>query len=621
MILRRWKGIAAVLGVGLIGTSNSTAWALGPSFDCSKAATPGQQLICASPELSRTELEYSQAYYALRQQLGETGWQALKTEAIASQIRALQRCGIPLSGHLPPAIEPLADCLRGAYQEQRADLIRRLGESGAQEATRPLEQHVALQQRLLALGFLPSDAATDGVYGAATREAVFAWQRANNRPASGFISDADAQALGDNGTPAVAPKGTLYHAQRETLGCRDPQVIRTLINASHSQRSDQRWVASVTQAGNCTRIGTTGSWALVLQQGDLAVMTSRSPVAPPASLFVIMADFVEDQRGSAAESSQSATAPAPPINLWPPTSPNTAAAKSDISRSPVPSQPESATASGSLPNNDVSTKPSGASPSASIATTSGLQSSRETSGVEFAIAFASIILGVLGVLAWKQRSTNLALERTLRVARAEIQKNAANLRVRRLQLVQPDRYGTVDFEKWNAEKLYYLETRILPLLRAHDLERWLGEVSLKIELMIEDAAQRPIEASAAEPTKYFSNPEVFDPRMDPLDYERYCAMQLERAGWKPRLTVATGDQGADIIASGVDGKTLVVQCKLYSQPVGNDAVQQVYAARTFQSADIAVVASNQPFTRSAQQLAHVNGVRLLHHEQLCAFRG
>ena len=147
---------------------------------------------------------------------------------------------------------------------------------------------------------------------------------------------------------------------------------------------------------------------------------------------------------------------------------------------------------------------------------------------------------------------------------------------------------------------------------------WFEQVAAAINGLIEEAAQRSISAGNPEALRFVSNPEVFDARMDPLDYEKHCALQLERAGWSPRLTAATGDQGADVIASR-DGKILVLQCKLYSQPVGNDAVQQVYAARGFQVADIAAVVSNQSYTKAARQLANVNGVRLLHHEQLCHF--
>jgi len=165
-----------------------------------------------------------------------------------------------------------------------------------------------------------------------------------------------------------------------------------------------------------------------------------------------------------------------------------------------------------------------------------------------------------------------------------------------------------------------MDTRILPLIRAKGLGEWYGQVTYRIDQLIEEAAQRLIQAGEADIAKFVSNPEAFDLRMNPRDYEQHCALQLEKAGWSTRLTAVTGDRGADVIAHR-SGKILVVQCKLYSQPVANDAVQQVHAARDFQSADIAAVVSNQPFTKSARQLANVNGIHLLHHGQLCQFTG
>jgi restriction system protein len=175
-------------------------------------------------------------------------------------------------------------------------------------------------------------------------------------------------------------------------------------------------------------------------------------------------------------------------------------------------------------------------------------------------------------------------------------------------------------EKWNKEKEYYIQTRILPALLARGLGDMYGPLAVTIETMIELAAQRPIAPASDTGSKFISNPEVFDPRMDPIDYERHCALQLEKAGWSARLTPATGDQGADVIAHRA-GKALVLQCKLYGSPVGNEAVQQVIAAQKFQSADLAAVVSNQEFTKSAKELAAVTGVHLLHHEQLAAFAG
>ena len=65
--------------------------------------------------------------------------------------------------------------------------------------------------------------------------------------------------------------------------------------------------------------------------------------------------------------------------------------------------------------------------------------------------------------------------------------------------------------------------------------------------------------------------------------------------------------------------TLVLQCKLYSQPVSNSAVQEISAARLHQQADHAAVVSNAAYTAAAQQLARTNGVYLLHHEELRGF--
>jgi len=232
----------------------------------------------------------------------------------------------------------------------------------------------------------------------------------------------------------------------------------------------------------------------------------------------------------------------------------------------------------------------------------------------------SIIVGAFGLLALKNYITRKRRYRALRISAAEIASQAAILRVKRIQTVIPDAYGTIIWDKWQKEKDYFASTRILPTLRSEGLDVFYQELGAEIDLMIETAARRSIPPASGLTSRFISNPEIFDPRMDPIDYERHCALELGRAGWNALVTVATGDQGADVIARRA-GKVLVLQCKLYGSPVGNDAVQQVIAARQFQSADLAAVASNQPFTRSAQQLAHVSGVFLLHHEQLAAFVG
>jgi restriction system protein len=71
----------------------------------------------------------------------------------------------------------------------------------------------------------------------------------------------------------------------------------------------------------------------------------------------------------------------------------------------------------------------------------------------------------------------------------------------------------------------------------------------------------------------------------------------------------------DLIAEQA-GRKVVLQCKLYSAPVGNSAVQQVFAGKAFEDAYVAVVVSNSTYTRSAHDLAAKNGVLLLHYDRL-----
>ena len=103
---------------------------------------------------------------------------------------------------------------------------------------------------------------------------------------------------------------------------------------------------------------------------------------------------------------------------------------------------------------------------------------------------------------------------------------------------------------------------------------------------------------------------INDSPATPLGYERHCAAILAAQGWRTTLTAGSGDQGVDVLAKR-RGRSLVVQCKLYSKPVGNAAVQEALAGRQFVGATHAAVVSNQPYTRSAHELAKRTGVLLL----------
>jgi peptidoglycan hydrolase-like protein with peptidoglycan-binding domain len=182
-------------GAVMLAVSAGRAYAVGPSFDCGEASTPLTRFICAMPNLSRMDLEFDQAYYALRQQVGPAGLQALKQEAIAFQKQFGQRCGISASGDLPPDAGALGTCLYREYATQRLVWVSRLTGAALQEAARPIEQHLALQRDIQVLGFLPPTQAIDGVYGEGTRSAILSWQHSRNLPETGFLGAADSTAL------------------------------------------------------------------------------------------------------------------------------------------------------------------------------------------------------------------------------------------------------------------------------------------------------------------------------------------------------------------------------------------------------------------------------------------
>ncbi len=103
--------------------------------------------------------------------------------------------------------------------------------------------------------------------------------------------------------------------------------------------------------------------------------------------------------------------------------------------------------------------------------------------------------------------------------------------------------------------------------------------------------------------------------LDPTEYEHYCADILRENGWDVRVTQGSGDQGIDVLAE-KDGFLLAIQCKKYSNPVGNKAVQEAHSGGTFYNASAFAVVSPVEYTPSARELANSLGVHLFHHDDL-----
>ena len=110
----------------------------------------------------------------------------------------------------------------------------------------------------------------------------------------------------------------------------------------------------------------------------------------------------------------------------------------------------------------------------------------------------------------------------------------------------------------------------------------------------------------------------FAPNNIPLDgfrFEEWVAASLKKFGWIASVTSRSNDQGIDVIAIR-DGKTLGLQCKLYNSAIGNKAIQEAHAGKSFHDLDRAAVITNNEFTPSAKALANSTGVLLLNHTQI-----
>lgn len=211
-----------------------------------------------------------------------------------------------------------------------------------------------------------------------------------------------------------------------------------------------------------------------------------------------------------------------------------------------------------------------------------------------------------------------------------VQEHLKTLVRRKRILITRDQYGTRNISGWDKELDYFwrsvLQSKITNALKTHES----GE---KIRIMksiiigtpsptlndeeVKLVAIAEVERLVVEASNQTDNQSASEVPTNPYEYEGYCRSLLEQFGWKAWQTPPSGDQGADVVAE-KKNVVIVLQCKLWSQPIGNKAVQEVVAAKALHSATVAIVVSNQPYTDFAKQLAAANNVLLLHHDDLAS---
>lgn len=106
--------------------------------------------------------------------------------------------------------------------------------------------------------------------------------------------------------------------------------------------------------------------------------------------------------------------------------------------------------------------------------------------------------------------------------------------------------------------------------------------------------------------------------MDGHSFERWCADLLKLNGFENvSVTPGSGDQGVDILAE-KDEVKYAIQCKCYSNDLGNSPVQEIHTGRTVYKCQIGIVMTNQGFTNGAKKAAEATGVLLWGREKLIA---
>lgn len=106
--------------------------------------------------------------------------------------------------------------------------------------------------------------------------------------------------------------------------------------------------------------------------------------------------------------------------------------------------------------------------------------------------------------------------------------------------------------------------------------------------------------------------------MEGHDFEQFCAKLLKANGFSNvYVTPGSNDQGIDILAEKL-GVKYAIQCKRYSSDVGNKAVQEVFAGKSYYNCHVGVVLTNRYFTQSAKELAEKTQIFLWNRDILNA---
>jgi len=109
-------------------------------------------------------------------------------------------------------------------------------------------------------------------------------------------------------------------------------------------------------------------------------------------------------------------------------------------------------------------------------------------------------------------------------------------------------------------------------------------------------------------------------KLNPNLFEAFVAALYAKQGFQVYLTPYSNDKGVDVVAL-KDGENYLFQAKQTKSSVGNDAIQEIYAAKNYYENKFnekfqLLVISNGDFSSSAETLARANHINLIKRNHL-----
>lgn len=163
-----------------------------PAGNCDGESNPIGALICDDADARWILLENARAYYLLRF-LRPSQRDEISAASVAFQRALIEKCAVRSALAKPQKHAKAVVCVSSRYAAETdrlsADIRKIATATVLDELVRPIDRHLQLQGELLDLGYLPTGAEVDGIYGPQTRAGIEQLEVESDWPASGIMTD------------------------------------------------------------------------------------------------------------------------------------------------------------------------------------------------------------------------------------------------------------------------------------------------------------------------------------------------------------------------------------------------------------------------------------------------